>query len=304
MLSTMPAVSLVAVPGRRKLSLELAVEIERLGFVGVSSPSMGGDQLAFLTSLAHVTSSVWLAMNIQPIYFRGAWDLASTAAYLHEITDGRFTLGLGVSHGSTHERLKLEKVRPVSDMRTYIGELRAAADEVGGLPPVTLAALRDRMVDLSVELTEGVVWANASLRYTATTQLARVPEQRRADGFVVGNVISTVIDEDPAAAAGASRQALRGYIGLPAYRSYWSEAGYAEEMAAIEAALAIGDEARLTALMTDEWLADVCLYGTAAQVREQIEAWVDAGVTTPILVPWSSSGSKLKAFEELFAAYS
>jgi hypothetical protein len=39
-------------------------------------------------------------------------------------------------------------------------------------------------------------------------------------------------------------------------------------------------------------------------VRDEIEAWFDAGVKTPIVVPSSTSGGQLKAIEELFAAYS
>ena len=36
----MPALSLAAVPGRRKTTLELAAEIERRGFTGIYCPSM------------------------------------------------------------------------------------------------------------------------------------------------------------------------------------------------------------------------------------------------------------------------
>ena len=56
-------------------------------------------------------------------------------------------------------------------------------------------------------------------------------------------------------------------------------------------------------LMTDEWLADVTLFGSAAEVREGVEAWYDAGVKTPILVPSSTEGGQMKAMEELFAAF-
>ena len=38
--SPMPAISLVAVPGRRKATLEAAQRIEAAGFTGIWSPSM------------------------------------------------------------------------------------------------------------------------------------------------------------------------------------------------------------------------------------------------------------------------
>ena len=38
-------------------------------------------------------------------------------------------------------------------------------------------------------------------------------------------------------------------------------------------------------------------------MREGLEAWYDAGVRTPILVPSSAAGNQMKAFEELFATF-
>ncbi|MCS6926278.1 MAG: hypothetical protein NZ578_10315 [Candidatus Binatia bacterium] len=55
--------------------------------------------------------------------------------------------------------------------------------------------------------------------------------------------------------------------------------------------------------MSDRWLQQVTLYGTAADVREGIEAWYDAGVNTLILVPSSTRGNQLVACEELIAAF-
>ncbi len=302
-MAELPAVSMVAVAGRRPRTIELAAEIERRGFQGIYCPSIGGDQLSFCVSMAHATSSVWLGTSIQPIYFRRAWDLAQTAGYLHEVTGGRFRLGLGVSHGPVHQSLKLETGRPLSDMRAYVEELRGADAGPAGLPPITLATLRDRMLDLAVEIADGAVWANAARSHMAA-QIARIPEDRRADGFFVGNMIPTVIDEDRAAAAAVNRRTLTGYVRLPNYRRYWMAAGYEEEMTAIEQAISAGRHDEVPGLMSDRWLADVTLFGTAAEVREGVEAWRDAGVSTPILVPSSTSGGQMKAVEELFAAFS
>src|SRR2546421_3619713 len=136
-MSPMPAVSLVAMPGRRARTLELAAEIERLGFSGIFSPSMG-DALSLAVSLAHVTNEVVFGPSIEPIYIRRADDLAATAAYLHEVSGGRFRLGLGVSHGPAHRRLGVTPGRPLSDTRQYVEALRAT-ERVGDLPPIVLA---------------------------------------------------------------------------------------------------------------------------------------------------------------------
>ncbi len=50
----LPALSLVAVPGRRQATLELAREIERRGFAGIYVPSIFGN-MAQCTALALAT---------------------------------------------------------------------------------------------------------------------------------------------------------------------------------------------------------------------------------------------------------
>jgi alkanesulfonate monooxygenase SsuD/methylene tetrahydromethanopterin reductase-like flavin-dependent oxidoreductase (luciferase family) len=298
----MPAVSLAAGPGKRARALEMASEIERRGFPGIYCPSLG-DALGLCTSLAHVTSTIRFGTAIEPIYLRHPTSMAQTASYIHEVSGGRFDLGLGVSHGPVHAQLRLEVGRPLSDMRDYVGGMRAAGDRIGELPPIVLATLRDRMVALAAEVADGAVWANGSRSHMAAS-LATIPEERRAKGFFVGNMIPTVIDDDRAAAAAINRRTLSGYVALPNYRNYWKAAGYVEEMEAIEAAIAAGERDKVPGLMSDKWLADCTLFGTATDVRDGVDAWFDAGVTTPIVVMSSTKGGQFVAIEQLFEVYS
>jgi hypothetical protein len=99
------------------------------------------------------------------------------------------------------------------------------------------------------------------------------------------------------------RRTLIGYVKLPNYQNYWIEAGYEEEMRAVRAAAARGDDAAVQAAMSERWLSDVTLYGSAREVRDGVEAWRAAGVRTVIVVPSSARGNQMVAFEELFAAF-
>ncbi|HSM65634.1 MAG TPA: LLM class flavin-dependent oxidoreductase [Ilumatobacteraceae bacterium] len=296
-----PAVSLAAVPGRRARTVELAVEIERRGFSGIYCPSFG-DAMGLCLSIAHATTTVEFGTSIQPIYLQHPVALATSASYLHELAEGRFRLGVGVTHGPVLERLGVDTGRPLSDMRDYVGAMRSAATSTGGLPPVVLATLRDRMVGLSVEVADGAVWANASLSRMAHS-LSLVPDDRLADGFSIGNMIPTVIDDDLDAARARNRKTLQGYVALPNYRNYWIEAGYDAEMTAVQAALAAKDHDAVLAAMSHRWLDDCTLSGPVDRIRDGVEAWFDAGVTTPILVPSSTSGGQATAFTELFDAF-
>ena len=298
---TLPALALAAVPGRRLATVELARAIERRGFAGVYCASFG-DGLGLCLSLAHATQELRFGTAIANIYARTAFDMGQSAAYIHELSGGRFRLGLGVSHAPANARLGAKPGKPLSDMRAYVETLKAGSKVYGELPPLVLAALRHKMVALAAELADGAVWANAA-RSHLKASLAAVPPNRLASGFFVGNMIPTCIDDDRAAAAAVNRKTLSGYLLLPNYRNYWKEAGYTEEMEAVESLLAKGERDRLPERMSDRWLADCTLYGTASEVRDGVDAWRAAGVSTPILVPSSTRGGQMKAFEEIMAAF-
>jgi alkanesulfonate monooxygenase SsuD/methylene tetrahydromethanopterin reductase-like flavin-dependent oxidoreductase (luciferase family) len=300
MSSQLPALSLAASPTRRARTVALAVEIEERGFPGVYCPSFG-DAMGLCLSIAHATTTLEMGTSIQPIYLQHPAALATSAAYLHEIAEGRFRLGVGVTHGPVIERLGVATGKPLADMRDYVASMRAVAEPMGGLPPIVLATLRDRMVGLATEVGDGAVWANGSLSHMPHS-LGLVPADRRASGFWIGNMIPTVIDDDLDAARARNRKTLQGYVALPNYRNYWIEAGYADEMAAAQTAIERRDTDALAAAMTDDWLDDCTLSGPVGRVRSGVEAWYAAGVT-PIIVPSSTSGGQAKAVAEVFAAF-
>ena len=296
-----PAVSLVAVPGRRQTTLEIAQEIERRGFSGLYCPSFA-DGLSLCLALAMHTNEIRLGTSIANIYTRHVNDFAQTASWIHELSGGRFDFGVGVSHGPVHAQLGVEVGKPLNDMREFVQGLRAAP-RTGELPPIVLATLRKRMISLASEVAEGIVWANGARSHMEESLAELTEEQRTSDDFFIGNMIPTCISDDKAAAAALMRKTLTGYAVLPNYNNYWIESGYEEEMGAIRIAARAGDNDKITSLMTDEWLADVALFGSAQEVREGVDAWYASGVKTPILVPSSTEGGQMKALEELFAAF-
>ncbi len=301
MSEALPALSLVAVPGRRRLTLDLAAEAERRGFSGIYVPSIFGN-MAQCTALALAAGRIIFATAISPIYARTVEDFAQSAAFIHEVSGGRFRFGIGVAHAPSHLRMGVTVGKPLADTRAFVARFRSH-EAFGPLPPIILAALRQRMVALAGEIADGLVFANASRSHMAESLSVLSAEKRRDPGFLVANMIPTCISDDIEAAKAVNRRTLTRYTMLPNYRNYWKEAGYVEEMAAIEAAVAAGREADIPELMSDRWLADATLFGPAAAVREGVEAWRAAGVSTPILVPSSASGNQLKAVEEIFAAF-
>ncbi|HZU90617.1 MAG TPA: LLM class flavin-dependent oxidoreductase [Stellaceae bacterium] len=297
----LPALSLVAVPGRRRQTLDLAREAERRGFAGLFIPSRYAN-MAQATALAFATQHIPFGTAIAPIYARTVEECALEAAYLHEVSGGRFRFGIGVAHAPAHLRWGVEPGKPLADTRAFVAKLRAF-EGIGPLPPIVLAALRQRMVALAGEIAEGLVFANASLSHVPRSLVALAPEKRSDPHFFIGNMLPVCVAEDMAAARALHRRRLVRYALLPNYRNYWKEAGYGEEMAAIAKALAEERRDDIPQYLTDRWLADNTLMGPPAKIRDGVAAWRAAGITTPILVPNSLNGNQVTALQELFAAF-
>jgi len=293
-----PAVSLAAVPGRRKATIELAQHVEREGFTGIYCPSLG-DGLALCQALALGTREIPFGTSIANIYARHPYDFAQTAAFIHEISGGRFRFGIGVSHGPTHERLRVQVGKPLEDIRRFASDLETGAKNHGALPPIVLATLRRRMVELAGEIAQGAVWANAARSHMPESLKALPEAARTSPDFFVGNMVPTCVDADRTAAAAVNRRTLVGYVKLPNYQNYWIEAGFEEEMQAIRKAIGAGQDDRIPSLMSDRWLSQVTLYGSPTEVRDGVEAWYAAGVKTLIIVPSSTKGNQMVALQEL-----
>jgi alkanesulfonate monooxygenase SsuD/methylene tetrahydromethanopterin reductase-like flavin-dependent oxidoreductase (luciferase family) len=295
----LPALNLVAAPGQRRATLEIAREIERRGFAGISISSQYSN-IAQCVGLAFGTERIPFATAIAPIYAQTVDEFANTAAYIHEVSGGRFQFGIGVAHAPAHERMGVTPGRPLS--RAFVAKYKSS-EGLGALPPIILAALRKRMVTLAAEIADGLVFANAALSHMPQS-LAVLPAARRADpGFFIGNRIRTCISEDEAEAKAVLRRTVTNYALMPNYRNYWKEAGYLEEMTAIERALAEGRQDEVSRYLPDRWLADIALFGPPAKIREGVEKWRATGISTPVLVPLSADGDQKTAIQQAFAAF-
>jgi alkanesulfonate monooxygenase SsuD/methylene tetrahydromethanopterin reductase-like flavin-dependent oxidoreductase (luciferase family) len=297
----MPAISLAAVPGRRLATIEVAKEIERKGFSGIYGPSLG-DSLALCEALAFATNEIHFGTSIMPIYFRQASDYAQTVSFIHEVSKGRFKFGVGVSHAPALKQKGLSAGKPLSDTRNFVEELKSVK-RVGELPPIVLATLRKKMIALSEEIGDGMVFANGARSHMQESLSVISSDKRQSDDFFIGDMIPTCISDDIEAAKAVNRKTLSSYVLLPNYRNYWKEAGYTEEMEAIETAITNKEYDQIPGFLTDKWLADTTLFGSATAVRDGVEAWFDAGIKTPILVPSSAVGGQMKALEEMLAIF-
>ena len=295
---------MVAPAKKRYAILALARRAEELKFAGIACPSLGAT-MGLCVSLAHSTNEIKFWTSIQPIYYSHAIEMANTAAHIHEISNGRFALGLGVSHGPVIDRLGATTATPFADIKNYLATMKAQERFSGDLPPIYLAALRNKMMHLASEISNGAIWANAS-RKSIAAQIALLPDSKRSNMFLA-NMIPTVISDDVEAARAIHRKTLVGYVTLPNYRNYWRACGYGEQIDAFEKILSESAKesrnAEIISAMDNEWLDDCTISGDVDTVRERLYGWSQIGVL-PIAVMSSTSGGQAQAISQLFDAFS
>src|SRR3954466_1605320 len=168
----LPALNLIAEPGQRRAPLDIAREIERRGFAQIQVSSSFAN-MAQCTGLAFATERITFATAIAPIYAQTVEEFAHGAAYIHDISGGRFQFGIGVAHGPSHVRMGVTPGKPLADIRAFVAKLKSYAN-IGGLPPVILATLRKRMIALAGEIADGMVFSGGRRAHMAES-LAVLP---------------------------------------------------------------------------------------------------------------------------------
>lgn len=247
------------------------------------------DSLASALFMAGATTRIRVGSSISITYLRTAYATAATAKIVNEVSGGRMVLGLGVSHPVITEPLGANTAKPVDHMREYIGNVRT---HLGGHDiPVWLAALRPRMCALAGELADAVNLHHLPLSGFAPA-IARVREGEARSGRTtpcqVAAYARIALDDDLVAARRIGRDTMKAYCTLPTYREIYTAAGFAEEMAALEAAFARGDDAAADRAVTDALIDEVLVVGSAKRCREQLERFAAVGVDTILFAPLST----------------
>ena len=106
--------------------------------------------------------------------------------------------------------------------------------------------------------------------------------------------------DDVAAARGALRHMMGPYFATSVYNRFVAWCGFPDEARAILAGWQAKDRARNLAAVTDEMIDRLAIIGPASHCRERLEAFVRAGVTTPMVHPFLfDEAVDLAAFDAL-----
>jgi len=272
--------------------------IAEAGFGSVWMPQIfGPDSLTVLAVVAREVPGIRLGTAVVPTYPRHPMMLAGQALTVQQVSGGRLTLGIGLSHQIVIESLLgLSYDKPVRHLREYLsilmpllhgepvdveGETLSAklALDVPDAPPVpvVVAALGSQMLTVTGRLADGTVtWmtgpSTLGSHIVPTVTRAAADAGRPAPRVVCALPVCVTDDEAEARAAAAERFQMYGF--LPSYKAMLDREG------------ASGP-------------ADVAIVGDAATVRAGVEAVVEQGATTFVAVPYRNREATLEVLAGL-----
>jgi alkanesulfonate monooxygenase SsuD/methylene tetrahydromethanopterin reductase-like flavin-dependent oxidoreductase (luciferase family) len=301
-------VSLMPLENRRADIVRLAIEAERRGYAGFFLPETWAHDVTVLLAEAAVrTERIGLGTGILSVWGRTPGTLAMAAATLHDVSGGRFTLGLGASTAQLVEGLHDVPYRdPFERMRRTIVQVRAllAGERLplgaaGGRPlrlnlppapvPIHLAGLAPETIRLAGELADGwlpFLYPRSRLpegRALLAEGAARVSPARALPAIVPS--LPTVVAADAAEARKGAAWFVSFYLTSmgPFYPRTISRLGFAKEVEAVIAANPSRGSAEVPP-EAEALLDELTVYGTPEQARARLAAWQQAGAAMPVLL--------------------
>jgi probable F420-dependent oxidoreductase len=273
---------------------DLVKRAEGAGFTDLwTGETNGPDGFTPLALSAAWTESIRLGTGVVGVFQRGPALLAQEASALADAAGGRFVLGIGSSSDRIVEGwngIPFEK--PLSRVRDTVEFLRAALDgertstgfKLETAPahrvPIVLAALRGKMLELAVERAEGAFSNFLPLGGLpkVTAQLDGAPE----DFELLCRFFCLPGERE--AVEPLARFMFASYATVPVYAAFFRWLGYGEKIDPMVSAWEAGDRQAAAAAAPWDVIEETFIFGTPEEMKERIGAFVDGGVTLPILL--------------------
>lgn len=248
---------------------EYALRLESLGYDGVWLPELTGrEPMALAGYLLAKTTRLNVGIGIANIYVRDYVAAAQARQTLAELSGGRFSLGLGVSHPVLVEPRGHTFVPAVKAMRAYLSGIHATQPD-GPTPsqpaPIICAAHGPKLLQLVREQADGALCLNQPSEHTARARSILGPDKKLCV------VVRTCFEPDLDHARALARKALDFYIGLPAYHRTWKQAGF--------------NESDFSNGGSDSLLNAIFALGDLDAVKVRIQSHIDAGADEIVLYP-------------------
>jgi 5,10-methylenetetrahydromethanopterin reductase len=248
------------------------------GFTSYFLPQVFGyDAMGVLTAVARAVPSIKLGTGVVPTYTRHPLTMAQQALTVQDASNGRFMLGIGLSHKPVVEGMYgLSFEKPVRHMREYLSVLMPLLHEGKASfhgetinselmvdmeprlpPPVYVAALGEQMLKLAGSMADGTVtWMTgpATIANHIVPVISAAAESAGRPAPEIMTSLLVMVTDDPDGARERVAKDFQIYGFLPSYRAMLDREGA-------------------------EGPADVAIVGDEQTVEKEVRALADAGVT-------------------------
>jgi probable F420-dependent oxidoreductase len=294
-------------------ALEVARTAEALGYRSFwTAETTGPEAFATLAAVGAAAPTLDLGTGVLALQLRSAPLAAMSAATLQSLHPDRdVLLGVGISSPVVTQRWHGVPYgeRPLARVREYVEVVQAclAGDSVSidgefhqlsrfklGIrlgerrPKVVLGALNPKMLRLAGEVADGVLLNYLPASHVASC-ITHVREGEAAAGRPEGSCttygyvhVGVAEREDGIELA---RRDLFSYVVVDAYAHAFRDAGFGDEVDEVRAKHAEKDREGALAAVSDRMVDAIDIMGDAAHVRASVQAYVDAGVEVPVVMP-------------------
>ncbi|HCU90086.1 MAG TPA: LLM class F420-dependent oxidoreductase [Gammaproteobacteria bacterium] len=248
--------------------IDAVQRFENLGYHELWLPEIfGREPLSTAGYLLAKTERVRVSSGILNVFAHDADSAAQAANALAELSDGRFTLGLGVSHPVLVEPRGHNWILPAPKMRAYLDRLAVAPIEsplAKNPAPVVVAGHGPVLMRIAAEKADG------SFVFLQTLETVKQARGILGPDKELHVAVRCILDADPVRARDLARRANAFYMSLPPYHKIWAKQGFTEKDWADG---------------SDDLIDAICVWGDAETVKDKLEAYYDAGATHVVLYP-------------------
>ena len=305
-----------------QLAVDTAKRAEELGYRSFwTAETTGPEAFSVLAAAGAAAPSLDLGTGVLALQLRTPMVVAMAGATLQALQpDREVLLGVGISSPVVTERWHGVEYgdRPLARVREYVhlvklclsgervdfaGDFYAVKGFRLGVrlgerrPKVVVGALNPKMLALAGEVADGVL-----LNYLPASHVPWSIEQIRAggDATVYAYVHAGVCRREDG--IDAARRDLFSYAVVDAYAANFERAGYGDAVAEVRERHAAGDRDGALAAVSDDMVDGIDVMGDADTVRGTVEAYVDAGVEVPILMPLPWGQDRRQVIEDTMRA--
>lgn len=269
-----------------------------------TAETTGPEAFSLLAAVGAAAPSLGLGTGVLALQLRTPMIVAMAGATLQALHPDRdIVLGVGISSPVVTSRWHGVPYgpRPLAQTREYVSLLRACLSgekvdftgdfyEVKGFrlgvrlgerrPKIVIGALNPKMLQLAGEVADGV-----ALNYLPASHVPWSVEEVRKGGpaEIYAYVHAGVCEREEGLEL--ARRDLFSYAVVDSYARSFERAGFADEVSEIRARHAEGDRAGALAAVSDRMVDAIDVMGDADTVQATMQAYVDAGVDVPVLMP-------------------